>query len=377
MDFKEITVCEFNKCTGCMACTDLCPKSAVTVRDELMHFNAVIDTNKCIGCNRCHTLCQQNNPPMCALPAYWYQGWAEDPDVRAKGSSGGMAGAISSRFIENGGEVYSCCFENGRFVFSHATSYDDLNKFVGSKYVKSDPTGCYKEINAKLKNKHRILFIGLPCQVASLKNVVGSAGLESLYTIDLICHGTPSSKLLNIFLNQYGYSLNNLKDIKFRNKSKFQVCDGFNGIVTNGVSDRYIIAFLNSLTYTLNCYSCQYAKLERVSDITLGDSWGSELEKEQIEKGISLVLCMTEKGNDIVHESAVHLEKVDLDKAIHNNHQLKHPSVKPDKYDFFCNEIIKGVNFNRLVRRCLPISCFRQDIKRLLISLKMLGGYKL
>ena len=42
------------------------------------------------------------------------------------------------------------------------------------------------------------------------------------------------------------------------------------------VQDMYTYAFLTSLDYTANCYSCQYATLSRVSDITIGDSWGSD-----------------------------------------------------------------------------------------------------
>lgn len=44
-----------------------------------------------------------------------------------------------------------------------------------------------------------------------------------------------------------------------------------------GTQDMYTHAFLASLDYTENCYTCKYAKLERVADVTLGDSWGSNL----------------------------------------------------------------------------------------------------
>ena len=53
--------------------------------------------------------------------------------------------------------------------------------------------------------------------------------------------------------------------------------------------------FLNSTSYTENCYECKYAKTERISDLTLGDSWGSRLTEDEIHKGVSLALCQTEK----------------------------------------------------------------------------------
>lgn len=37
------TVCTTNQCAGCMACVDICPKSAITVQDNLDSYNALID----------------------------------------------------------------------------------------------------------------------------------------------------------------------------------------------------------------------------------------------------------------------------------------------------------------------------------------------
>lgn len=372
-------VCNEDKCTGCMACLSVCPKDAITIKDSVMQYNAVIDLDKCVGCDACHAVCQQNNPPVLSEPITWYQGWARDETIRSKGSSGGFAGAISKKFIENGGEVYSCVFESGDFIFRCASTVDELHRFAGSKYVKSNPESIYREIKSKLCDGNKILFIGLPCQVGALKNYVRNSNTDLLYTIDLICHGTPSPKLLEIFLNQYEYSLKSVKNIAFRNKERFQVCEGYKGIITNGVGDRYTMAFLHSLSYTENCYECKYARKRRVSDITLGDSWGSDIGGEEHAKGISLALCMTKKGDELVKNSNLHLEMVDLEKAIASNHQLQYASIKPKAYDSFCEGIKEGKNFNRLVTKSLPKVCFKQDIKRLLIKLHVIhvGGGKL
>lgn len=40
-----------------MACVDICPKSCITVKDDLEHMNAVIDEHICIYCNACHRVC--------------------------------------------------------------------------------------------------------------------------------------------------------------------------------------------------------------------------------------------------------------------------------------------------------------------------------
>ena len=57
-----------------------------------------------------------------------------------------------------------------------------------------------------------------------------------------------------------------------------------------------MISFLTALSDTENCYSCKDAQEKRPGDITLGDSWGTELPENEWKKGISLILCQTEKG---------------------------------------------------------------------------------
>lgn len=164
-----------------------------------------------------------------------------------------------------------------------------------------------------------------------------------------------------------------MKDIKFRVKAKFQIYGDYKSIITKGVSDRYSIAFLNALTYTENCYSCPYAKTERVSDVTLGDSWGSELALEEQKKGVSLILGQTEKGNELLKMVNLHLETVDIEKAKANNHQLECPSFMPTGREKFFKGL-KNYNFNSLVFRLLPKQCFRQNVKQLLIKTKLLRG---
>ena len=371
------TVCELNKCAGCMACVDICPKGAIEIKDSLSAYNAEIDEKKCIGCNACHKVCQANHPAKAKAPIDWHQGWTEDAETRKECSSGGAATAISKGFLENGGIVCGCTFNEGRFIFEFAENEDELKKFIGSKYVKSNPIGIYKEIKSRLKREEKVLFIGLPCQVAALRNFISADLSDKIYTIDLICHGTPSPKVLDVFLKQYGMTLSSLKDIKFRVKAKFQIHGDYKGIITKGVSDRYSIAFLNALTYTENCYSCPYAKTERVSDVTLGDSWGSELAIEEQKNGVSLILSQTEKGNELLKMANLHLEAVDIKKAIANNHQLEYPSFKPNGREKFFKGLKKH-NFNALVFRRFPKQCLRQNVKQFLIKTKLLpGGGKL
>lgn len=288
-------------------------------------------------------------------------------------SSGGIASEVTKYFLKNFGKVASCTFDKGKFIFSVIDNPEDASIFKGSKYVKSNASGIYKAILKLISNGEKILFIGLPCQVASLKNYCGDN--DNLYTIDLICHGTPSPQILSLYLRQHGYDLEEVKDIAFRKKSVFQVSqktnDEYIEIEKKGTMDSYTLSYLHGICYTENCYECQYAKSERVSDITLGDSWGSELEESEQRKGVSLILCQSDKGVRLIENSNLTLLEVDINTAIESNQQLMHPHDKPVLRDRFFEIISEGKSIDYAVKKCLPKLYYKQKIKRFI---KWRGG---
>jgi len=365
------TVCELNRCAGCGACVAKCPKNAVRVVDDLKALNATIAPALCVDCGLCERVCPVVNPVEATRPVEWRQGWAENEAVRAAASSGGVATALAQAFVENGGVVCSCVFRRGNFVFDFAETSDDVAKFAGSKYVKSDPTDAYAEILRTLKSGRKVLFIGLPCQVAGVRNFTGDN--ESLYTVDLICHGSPSPNILRMFLKERGYDAEMVDNVAFREKTEFFLSVDGRGVEPPTVRDRYVFAFLKSICYTENCYDCRYASLERVADITLGDSWGSELSETEQKKGVSLILRRTERGAELLESAELRLSDVDLDKAIANNRQLSKPSERPSERERFYDLLNKTGSFNKTIRKLYPKVCLRQRVKAALIRAKLLG----
>ena len=365
-------VCEKDQCTGCMACINICPKNAISIKDNICSYNAEIEETKCIKCGVCHRICQNNYKVVFKAPQYWFQGWAQDSVLRNGGSSGGVASAIISGFIKSGGYICSCILKNGEIGFELTNNLNYISRMSGSKYVKSNPQGIYKQIKVLLKTGKMVLFIGLPCQVEAVKCFVGDSLQEKLYTVDMICHGTPSPKILDIYLRQHGKSLKTLSDIKFRKKSQYGLSDGLIPVTKSGMQDTYLMAFLNGTSFTENCYSCKFARTDRVSDLTLGDSWNSQLDYLEVKKGISLILSQNEKGKYLLEIGNIHLEKVDVENAVANNGQLKHPSVKPIEREKFMRAIKRGKSIDATVMRLLPKIYFRQLAKTILIKLHII-----
>lgn len=363
------TVCELNKCVGCMACINICHQKAINIEDSIISLNALINQEKCVNCGSCFRVCQVNHPLELNKTLAWKQGWIEDDAFRKKSSSGGLATAIAEDFTKSGGFVCSCEFKNGSFVFSITNDIAEIEKFRGSKYVKSNPIEIYSKIEELLKKGEKVLFIGLPCQVGGLKKYFGNP--KNLYTIDLICHGTPSPKILEFFLNDYNTSLKEINNISFRENSNFCIKIDDKLVAPVNTNDYYTYTFLNSIIYTENCYDCVYATRDRISDLTLGDSWGTELGIENEKKGISLVLAQTQKGLQLMKKINARLYEVDIEKAIIANHQLEYPSKRTSKRDKFLKLLTKSLNFNRTFRVCFPEKYYKLKLKKLLFSLKI------
>lgn len=365
------TVCELNMCNGCMACVEKCHRNAITIKDDLKYYNALIDTKKCVDCGLCTKVCPRENDNDMSKPKWWYQGWA-DSEIREHASSGGAASAIIRAFIKNGGYVASCLFDSGKFVFEVTNEMAVARKFAGSKYVKSNPEKIYGKIQSLLKANQKVLFIGLPCQVAAVNQFIKDK--TNLVTADLICHGTPSPYLLKKCLQEYGHDINTLTDINFRIKSLYELNRDGKPIAAFHTMDNYLIAFLHSYDYTENCYSCKFATLDRVSDITLGDSWGTELSGE-VKNGVSLILCQSEKGKELIESAGLNLLDVDINNAISHNEQLNKPSKCSKSRDQFFENYNRYNNFGKALVKTAPGIVAKEKVKSI-VKYIVRGGEK-
>lgn len=103
------TVCAKDMCAGCMACINMCKKSAITIVDDYKTYNAVIDEVKCVNCGLCEKICPNVKCVEQVNPIFWKEGWALNPEIRSNASSGGIASSIIYSFIKNGGYLLRVC----------------------------------------------------------------------------------------------------------------------------------------------------------------------------------------------------------------------------------------------------------------------------
>lgn len=328
----DLTVCERMSCTGCTACFSSCPKHCINMKeDEYGFLHPYINASLCIHCNACKNVCPQNSSNLnYHYPIDCYAVRANNVEKRKKSTSGGSAIALLEAFVLHGGVVYCSSFDNGIIAirrFSQSNFSDNLVKIRGSKYAQALLDDAFSNIKNDLSRDLKVLFISTPCQVDGLFHFLGKAP-ENLYTVDLVCHGVPSQKMLFDHLKTYGLQIENISNISFRKGPKYYL-SAFNGsqIVysKNLFYDKYLEGFLSNLSLRESCFSCLYARPERVGDITIGDFWGLSSDCElKIEDGVNLVLVNTTKGKELfsLFDDKVEFEKRTVGEAVNGNAQL-------------------------------------------------------
>ena len=344
-------LCKLERCTGCMACANLCPQKCISFAPDNEGFlRPQIDENACINCGLCAKKCPQNTTPDFFKNGKVYACWHRDQSIRKKSTSGGAFTAIAEYVFARGGVVYGAGFDENMMVrHKRIERVEDLDQLRGSKYVQSYIGEVYAFVQKDLKANRLVLFTGTPCQVMGLKACLRNKDSDNLITVDLVCHGVPSPKIYKDYLNhmeqQYG---SKAKMVNFRNKKPGWFIFGMkiefeNHKVyrKNKFKDSYTSGFLNDYFIRPNCHLCQYTTTRRVADITIGDFWcfkSKNAKFRDTDKGISLCLLNSPKAVkafESFSKSLVYIED-DLEYAADHNVPLRKPfRPNPNRAEFW------------------------------------------
>lgn len=294
-------------CTGCLACVDSCPKSALRkiIADD-GHIYIECDTKNCVLCRHCEQICPVINGLVYSSnnlkQTQPYASYVIDPLIYEKSTSGGLFAAIAYDFINNGGFVCGAILQNN--IVRHIISNDigDIPKMQGSKYMQSDLSGIYRDIATVLNRGDKVLFCGMGCQAASMISFFhNDKNKNNLYVIDMICGGVPSALLVHTFLeNERSYS----EIISFRKKDKYVLSckkkETGDIVVLDKKRTLPLYGFFCDLTKRYSCGDCKFCGIERLSDLTIGDYWG---ECSHIHK--SVALAHTKRGVDFLKNNSL------------------------------------------------------------------------
>jgi len=319
LDRAVARVVDTDNCTGCGACTLL--DTGLTMRLDNAGFARPVRLRETPdqpdALRRFESMCpgvvvRAANPPgtrrhptMGSYLGVW-RAWAADPEVRLRGSSGGVLTALSTWLVESG-EVPSVIGAGASKTDARQTvsvsisSRAEALEAAGSRYapvalaggVVGDPAGDDAAV------------VGKPCEIAALRALHASAptgGIEPL-RFSFFCAGTPSQAATTALLADLGVEPDqHVDELWYRGRgwpgSFTAITDGHR---VEASYDRSWGQFLGP-TMQWRCKICPDGVGES-SDVTAADLWSTD-ERGYPDftegPGYSALIARTERGRDVI-----------------------------------------------------------------------------
>ncbi len=372
-------------CTGCGACSYICPKSCITMKESgTKGLLPELDVTDCIDCGLCAKKCPVNSPIEKDSPIEVFASWHKNPDLRRECASSGTATAMYERALDLGWLIAGAVSINALDV--EMQLHNDVSAiplFKNSKYIFSSCEKLYPQIKKALAENRHILFIGLPCQVAAIRNLFGK-NRDKMVLVDLVCHGTNPKEYLRQHINHIRkVNSSDVDKVVFREGNKFliKMLDKMGNVVyreSSWYKDMYQYGYHRGIFYRHNCYKCNYASGKRVSDITLKDYWGlgqcSPVGYPT--ERVSAVLINSTRGRSFfqgcVVSDKIVAHKRPLDEPGRGDPQLCHPTLVTSEKKVF--DKLMATNGNDFERAMAPIarySFYRDKLRTTYYALKV------
>lgn len=347
-------------CTGCGACSFVCPKKCITMKEDDEGFlYPEIDSQNCIYCDLCDKICPVGKKKT-EESIMFFAAKNKQEEKRMTSSSGGIFQNLAEYVINNlGGVVFGAVFAEDYTNVEHicTDTTEGILSMKGSKYMQSNTRSTYIEVKKYLESGRSVLYTGTPCQIAGLTAYLGR-NYENLYTQDIICHGVPSQKMWNKYINEE-IQFKKITSVSFRNKKY-----GWkNGTMTISGDEKevnikssqspYMRGFADNLFLRKSCYNCCFKGDNYYSDITLGDFWGIQnvLPEYDDNKGTSVIIVHTKKGMDLFNRVKMGLDykEVSENEALAHNRSYYHGGYSMSLRRFAMKE--KGKSLRELVEK--------------------------
>jgi len=299
---------DMKQCTGCGACVNSCDKNAIYLtEDEHGFMRPVIKPkmkDKCVQCSKCVERCPVLYPE--------YKN-TEDPDcytvqasdqVRLLSPDGGIDFVLAKHVISENGIVFGSHWNDDFSV--KIRGIDDESKLQGfnrHKYIQSSTGLTFREVLNYLKEGKKVLYFGLPCQIAGLKKFLAK-DYPGLITVDVICKPVVPSKLFKKYLNDIfgkpisAYEFQNKDFGESRNSIVNKVVFKDGSVKYTDQNDPFVKAYEHCLCVGDGCFNCPFDSFPRQGDLSIGNHWsiGRHLYDCDDKKGTSVVLVNSSEG---------------------------------------------------------------------------------
>lgn len=300
-------------CTGCGACSGICPHKAVTMIYNAAGFlHAQIDQKSCKNCKICLNVCPSNPDDLNndtntdifhGKARSGYIGYATDNKIRKSGQSGGLVTALLCYLLENkvikGAIVNKFNSYTNKVEAVLAKSKKSIIEGSGSYYIQTPV------VETILKNgEFDIAAVVLGCQGESLMKIKQKYNkhLLPLYTFGLFCAGQNSSLMLSDLVKQTNVNNKSIESFRFRDKS----AGGWPGNVCiytkngNMILNKNRRLSLKQIYESYRCILC-FNQMNIYCDIAFGDPWG--IYHKNNTEGNTVLVTRTKKGEELIHNA--------------------------------------------------------------------------
>ena len=252
-----------------------------------------------------------------------YLGWAKDPVIREKASSGGIITAVCCYLLESGlVDAVIHTKASGKIPYETETvvsvTVEDVLACMGSRYSVSAPL---KNILQTVDANKRYAFVGKPCDVSALHLYMNdNPKLKSniLYLLSFFCAGQPSEDAQKRLLEHLKMNTEMCRKIQYRG-------NGWPGYTmaedNSGRTEK--MTYAESWGHILGRdvrHSCRFCLdgIGEFADISCGDAWYITPDNRpdfSEALGRNVIFARTEKGDALlkqIHNSGgVYLEQYD------------------------------------------------------------------
>lgn len=316
-------VVDFGLCTGCGACYSACQRGGVSlVNIESVGIRPRFDSSRCASCTECLSICPGytvDSEQIKGVPskqteadhefgpalAIW-EGYAADPEIRHKASSGGILSALALYCLEQ--EDMAFVLHTGMNEAEpwmnqtvQSRTRQDLLSRTGSRYAPASPC---EGLAAVEQSDRSCVFIGKPCDTTAamaLRRQRPELDQKLGLVLTFFCAGTPSTKGTLNLINELAFSTSDVGEVRYRGvgwpgrfrvHSKDRIREGSLSYEESwGQLTRY---------RPFRCNICPDG-LGRVADISCGDAW--EGYGDSTDSGRSIVIVRTLRGQEILHRA--------------------------------------------------------------------------
>ncbi len=302
-------------CSGCSACTVICPRDAIHLSMDAAGFlTAQVDEALCVDCGLCLKVCHRFRDEVSGVDlrnVRLYAVQSSDPNTVQKCSSGGLAHELAAKTIREGGRAVGAVYDAVKECVYHEiiSTFEDVSKLDGSKYLQSDPQSAFSEVivQAKSDSAVRYTVFGTPCQIAGMADVCEQLKIRQQFLlVEIFCHGVPTYKLWETQLERMKNKLStdSLDSVLFRYKKddwhSYCLRAEVDGNVFYGTRERELFwqVFFENVLLGDACMTCRLRKEFSRADLRIGDYWGGRFQSRS--DGVSAAFACTNKGLEVI-----------------------------------------------------------------------------